>query len=100
MKRSSAMTARILLFASAIGSAAPGARRALSCDRQSHQLPAGRCRRDVHRPIACHRHPPDRIFERAYVLTCRDAAAPSAACWQFGAGVDPALEQSVIKTAL
>ena len=98
MTRPSAITARILLLASAISIAAPaiGASVLPIANRTSFRLG------DAGVMCTAQSRATDTrltgIFDRAYVLTCRDAASEVGSLLAVRRVVDPALEPSVIKT--
>ena len=98
MTRPSAMTARILLLASAIGVAAPalGASALPIANRTSFRLG------DAGVMCTAQSRATDTrltgIFDRAYVLTCRDASSAVGSLLAVRRVVDPALEPGVIKT--
>ena len=98
MTRPSAITARILLLASAIGAAVPaiGASDMPIANRTAFRLG------DAGVMCTAQSRATDTrltgIFDRAYVLTCRDAASEVGSLLAVRRVVDPALEPSVIKT--
>ena len=98
MTRPSAITARILLLASAISIAAPaiGASVLPIANRTSFRLG------DAGVMCTAQSRATDTrltgIFDRAYVLTCRDAASEVGSLLAVRRVVDPALEPGVIKT--
>ncbi|MCY7279972.1 MAG: CHAT domain-containing protein [Sphingomonas bacterium] len=98
MKRSSAISARILLLASAIGVAAPaiGATILPIANRTSFRLG------DAGVMCTAQSRATDTrltgIFDRAYVLTCRDASSAVGSLLAVRRAVDSALEPGVIKT--
>ena len=98
MTRPSAITARILLLASAMSIAAPaiGASVLPIANRTSFRLG------DAGVMCTAQSRATDTrltgIFDRAYVLTCRDAASEVGSLLAVRRVVDPALEPGVIKT--
>ncbi len=96
--RSSAMTARILLLASAIGAAVPaiGASVVPIANRTSFRLG------DAGVMCTAQSRATDTrltgIFDRAYVLTCRDASSAVGSLLAVRRPVDPAREPGMIKT--
>ncbi len=98
MKRSSTMTARILLLASAIGAAVPaiGASDLPIANRTSFRLG------DAGVMCTAQSRATDTrltgIFDRAYVLTCRDASSAVGSLLAVRRPVDPVREPGMIKT--
>ena len=98
MTRTTAKTARILLLASAIGVAAPaiGANGLPIANRTSFRLG------DAGVMCTAQSRATDTrltgIFDRAYVLTCRDAASAVGSLIAVRRAVDPAREPGMIKT--
>ena len=98
MTRTTAKTARILLLASAIGVAAPaiGANDLPIANRTSFRLG------DAGVMCTAQSRATDTrltgIFDRAYVLTCRDAASAVGSLIAVRRAVDPAREPGMIKT--